>query len=88
MKKLVVKISPFQKKQLIYIYDSEEKTIPSVEVDLEKLNITISQLAQSEGINRVDFAGPKSFALGMKKELNNIQKRLYNNENNLEINII
>ena len=88
MKKLVVKINPFQRKQLIYIYDSEETIVPSVETDLEKLNITISQLAQSEGVRRVDFAGPKSFALGMKRELESIQKRLYNNENNLEINII
>ena len=88
MKKLVVKINPFQKKQLIYIYDSTEKIVPSIETDMDNLNITISKLAQSEGIHRVDFAGPKSFALGMKRELESIQKRLYNNENNLEINII
>jgi hypothetical protein len=87
MKKLVVKINPFQKKQQIYVYDSEQKVIPSVETDIENLNFTISNLAQTEGITRVDFAGPKKFTEGMKAQLEDIQITLYK-KNNLEINLI
>lgn len=87
MKKLVVKIDPFQKKQQIYVYDSEQKIVPSVEADIENLNFTISNLAQTEEITRVDFAGPRKFAEGMKAQLEDIQITLYK-KNNLEINLI
>lgn len=87
MKKLIVKIEPFQKKQHIYIYDSDNKIIPSVEVDIENLTFALSELAKEKDIKRIDLAGPKKFSEGVKARIEDIQKTLYK-KNDLTINLI
>jgi hypothetical protein len=87
MKKLVVRVQPFSKMQYIYIYDSEQKTVPSVTTDIENLTFALSELAKEKEIQRIDLVGPKKYSEGIKTQIEDIQKTLYQ-KNDLIINLI
>ncbi len=86
MKKIVGVLRPFDRRQNFYVYEDGNR-IDKISVTLEEMNESLFALAQKHDIMRIDLSGPKQYARGLAKKLQEDEIIKYNRAF-LEINII
>ena len=68
MKKILSLLQPFSFKQQIYVYEDGNK-LDAIEASYEEFNDKILSLAQTHGINKIEFLGPKQYSKGIAKKI-------------------
>lgn len=86
MKKIVSVLRPFAMAQNIYVYEDGNK-IDLVSASMDNLETEIFALIEKYDINQVELVGPKGYAKGIKKQIENAEMAKYN-INKIEINLI
>ena len=84
--KIVGVLRPFDRKQNFYVYKDGNK-IDMISVILDEMNAEVLALAEKYEINRLDLTGPKQYARGIVKRLEEAEMAKYS-KITLEINII
>ena len=84
--KIVGVLRPFDRKQNFYVYKDGNK-IDMISVTLDDMNAKVLALAEKYEINRLDLTGPKQYARGIVKRLEEAEMAKYS-KITLEINII
>lgn len=86
MKKIVAYLRPFDLKQNFYVYEDGHK-IASAAVEMKEIPELVLSFSEEYSVFQLDLAGPKQYARGVKKNIEEIE--LTKNEiNKIEINII
>ena len=67
-KKIVGVLRPFDRRQNFYVYEDGNR-IDKISVTLEEMNESLFALAQKHDVMRIDLSGPKQYARGIAKKL-------------------
>lgn len=86
MKKIVAYLRPFDLKQNFYIYEDGEK-IASAAVEMKDIPNIVLGFTEEYGVYQLDLAGPKQYAKGIKKNIEEVELTK-NSTNKIEINLI
>ncbi len=84
--KIVGILRPFDRRQNFYVYKDGNK-VDKISVTLDEMNNSIFALSEKYQITRLDLTGPKQYARGIAKQLQEAEMIKYE-KNILEINII
>ena len=86
MRKIVGILRPFDLKQQFYVYEDGNK-IDSEEVTIDEIPTMTLKLADKYEIVRVDLTGPRQYAKGIRKKIQEQEITTYSTKK-LEINIV
>ena len=86
MKKIIGILRPFELVQNFYVYEDGNK-IDFAEINVDDINNTILRFSEEYEIYNVELTGPKKYAQGIKKQLEEAEMSKYS-ENKLKIDLV
>ena len=86
MRKIIGILRPFDIKQQFFVYEDGNK-IDNAETIVDDIPKEILKLANEYDITQIDLTGPKQYAKGIRKKIQEQEITTYS-ENKLEINLI
>lgn len=86
MAKIIGVLRPFQTNQSIYVFEDGNK-LDAIDTRIDSFPASVLSLADKYSAVQVDLSGPKKYAKGIQKQIEEAEQTKYST-NNLKINII
>ena len=86
MKKIITVLRPFDLEQVLMVYEDGNK-IDVVKTTIEDLYPSVFALMEKHESYQLDLVGPKSYAKGLKNQIEEVAMTKYET-NKIEVNII
>ena len=86
MKKIIIRLHPFNLEQLVFVYEDGNR-IDQDEVTIDEIGSSVMFLCKKHNIDQIDLTGPKQYSKGVQHKIQEEELTNYG-MNKIKINII